>query len=75
MFVEKALTPNSDMVKDAVKLDERGQIEVDGENRTNVPGIFAAGDVTNNYDEQVLIAVGEGAKAALSAYEYLLPRL
>jgi alkyl hydroperoxide reductase subunit AhpF len=75
IFVEKALTPNSDMVKDAVKLDERGQIEVDTENRTSVPGIFAAGDVTNNYNEQVLIAIGEGAKAALSAYEYLLPRL
>jgi len=40
-----------------------------------VPGMFAAGDVTNTYAEQVLVAVGEGAKAALSAYEYLLPRL
>jgi len=40
-----------------------------------VPGIFAAGDVTNTYAEQVLVAVGEGAKAALSAYEYLLPTL
>ena len=43
------------------------------DNHTNVPGIFAAGDVTNTYAEQVLVAVGEGAKAALSAYEYLLP--
>lgn len=75
MFVEKALTPNSDMVKDFVKLDERGQIVVDGANRTDVPGVFAAGDVTNGYAEQVLVAVGEGAKAALSAYEYLLPML
>ena len=40
-----------------------------------MPGLFAAGDVTNSYAEQVLIAVGEGAKAALSAYEYLLPTL
>jgi alkyl hydroperoxide reductase subunit F len=72
MFVEKALTPNSDMVKDLVKLNERGQIIVDGANRTNIPGVFAAGDVTNGYAEQVLVAVGEGAKAALSAYEYLL---
>jgi alkyl hydroperoxide reductase subunit AhpF len=75
IFVEKALTPSSDIVKDLVKLDERGQIVVDGTNRTNVPGVFAAGDVTNNFAEQVLIAVGEGAKAALSAYEYLLPVL
>jgi alkyl hydroperoxide reductase subunit F len=75
MFVEKALTPNTAMVKDLVKLDGQGRIIVDCGCNTNVPGIFAAGDVTNIYAEQVLIAVGEGAKAALSAYEYLLPRL
>jgi len=75
MFVEKGLVPNSDMVKKLVKLDKRGRIIVDNANCTNVPGIFAAGDVTNNYAEQVLIAVGEGAKAALSAYDYLLPML
>lgn len=75
IFVEKSLTPNSDMVKDLVKLDDRGRIIVDDASRTNVPGIFAAGDVTNGFAEQVLIAVGEGAKAALSAYEYLLPML
>lgn len=75
MFVEKALTPNTGMVKDLVNLDEQGRVIVDNACRTSVPGIFAAGDVTNNYAEQVLIAVGEGAKAALSAYEYLLPKL
>jgi alkyl hydroperoxide reductase subunit F len=75
MFVEKALTPQSDMVKGLVELDDRGRIIVDCSNCTNVPGLFAAGDVTNSYAEQVLIAVGEGAKAALSAYEYLLPML
>lgn len=75
IFVEKALTPNSDMVKDLVKMDERGQIMVDGANRTSLPGVFAAGDVTNGFAEQVLVAVGDGAKAALSAYEYLLPTL
>ena len=48
---------------------------IDSGNRTNVPGIFAAGDVTNCYAEQVLVAVGEGAKAALSAYDFLLPKL
>lgn len=75
MFVEKALTPNTEFVKDLVKLDERNRIIVDSFNRTSVPGIFAAGDVTSNPAEQVLIAVGDGAKAALSAYEYLLPSL
>lgn len=75
MFVEKALVPQSDMVKGLVHLDERGRIIVDCANCTNVPGLFAAGDVTNGYAEQVLISVGEGAKAALSAYEYLLPML
>ncbi len=75
MFVEKALMPNSDMVKNLLKLDERGRIIIDCANRTSVPGVFAAGDVTNNFAEQVLIAVGEGAKAALSAYDYLLPML
>ncbi|HEY5730704.1 MAG TPA: FAD-dependent oxidoreductase [Anaerolineales bacterium] len=75
MFVEKALTANTGMVKDIAKLDEQGRVMVDNSCRTSVPGLFAAGDVTDNYAEQVLIAVGEGAKAALSAYEYLLPKL
>lgn len=75
MFVEKALTPNTGMVKDLAKLDAQGRVIVDCACRTSVPGLFAAGDVTNSYAEQVLIAVGEGAKAALSVYEYLLPKL
>ena len=75
MFVEKALTPNTSMVEGLVALDELGRIIIDSACRTNVPGLFAAGDVTNSYAEQVLVAVGEGAKAALSAYEYLLPRI
>jgi len=75
MFVEKALTPNTSMVEGLVALDELGRIVIDSACRTNVPGLFAAGDVTNSYAEQVLVAVGEGAKAALSAYEYLLPRI
>jgi len=62
--VEKALKPYSNMVKGLVKLDERERIIVDCANCTNVPGLFVVGDVTNSYAEQVLIAVGEGAKAA-----------
>jgi alkyl hydroperoxide reductase subunit F len=71
-FVEMALLPNSQMVAGLVDLDEQGRIKVDCSTHTSVPGVFAAGDVTNGYAEQVLIAVGEGAKAALSAYEYIL---
>jgi alkyl hydroperoxide reductase subunit F len=74
-FIEMALIPNSKMVTGLVDFDARGRIKVDSRNRTSVPGIFAAGDVTDTYAEQVLVAVGEGAKAALSAYEYLLPTL
>jgi thioredoxin reductase len=75
MFVEMGLTANSGLVQDVVALDERGFIKVDSHCRTSRPGIFAAGDVTNVFAEQVLVAVGEGAKAALSAYDYLLPSL
>ncbi|MDD5466825.1 MAG: NAD(P)/FAD-dependent oxidoreductase [Anaerolineales bacterium] len=74
-FVEMGLTPNSQMVARLVDLDEQGRIKIDSYSRTSVPGVYAAGDVTNLYAEQVLVAVGEGAKAALSAYDYLLPLL
>lgn len=71
-FVELELLPRSEIVAHLVDLDPQGRIRIDVENRTSRPGIFAAGDVTNIHAEQVLIAIGEGAKAALSAYEYLL---
>jgi alkyl hydroperoxide reductase subunit F len=74
-FVEKALIPNTEFLGSMVDTDEQGRIKIDCFNRTSVPGIFAAGDVTNIYAEQVLVALGEGAKAALSAYDYLLPML
>jgi alkyl hydroperoxide reductase subunit F len=75
IFIEMALIPNSGMVAGLVDLDPQGRVKIDARNRTSVPGIFAAGDVTDTYAEQVLVAAGEGAKAALSAYEYLLPTL
>ena len=74
-FIEMGLIPNSQMVEGLVKLNDQGQICVDCFGQTNVPGIFAAGDVTDIFAEQVLVAVGEGVKAALSAYDYLLPQL
>jgi alkyl hydroperoxide reductase subunit F len=72
VFVEEGLIPNSGLVKDLVELDPQGRIVVNCRGETSHPGIYAAGDVTNSYAEQVLIAVGDGAKAVLSAYEYLL---
>jgi alkyl hydroperoxide reductase subunit F len=71
-FVELDLMPNSAPVAGLVRLNDKKQIVVDSNNRTSRPGIFAAGDVTDVYAEQVLICIGEGAKAALSVYEYLL---
>lgn len=74
-FVELALWPNSAPVSDLTDVDSQGRIMIDAMNQTNIPGLFAAGDVTTVCTEQVLVAVGEGAKAALSAYDYLLPHL
>jgi alkyl hydroperoxide reductase subunit F len=71
-FVELDLLPHSECVADLVQLNEKRQIVVNCNNRTSRPGIFAAGDVTDTFGEQVLICIGEGAKAALAAYEYIL---
>jgi alkyl hydroperoxide reductase subunit F len=71
-FVELELVPQSNLIADLAELDEMERIVVDSSNKTSTDGIFAAGDVTNVVAEQVLIAVGEGAKAALTAYEYIL---
>lgn len=72
IFVELDLLPRSEIVGHLVDLDVKDHIIVNARNETSMPGIFAAGDVANGYAEQVLVAIGEGAKAALSAYEYLL---
>jgi alkyl hydroperoxide reductase subunit F len=71
IFIELGLVPNTGLVKDLVDIDDEGWVLIDNANRTSCPGLFAAGDVTNAYAEQVLIAAGEGAKAALNTYEYL----
>jgi alkyl hydroperoxide reductase subunit F len=72
LFVELGLVPNSQLAADLVLTNASGRIVVDSRCATSRPGIFAAGDVTDVFVEQVLISIGEGAKAALSAYEYLL---
>ncbi|MCX6027946.1 MAG: NAD(P)/FAD-dependent oxidoreductase [Chloroflexi bacterium] len=72
IFVELGLKPHTALVADWVQVDEEGRIVVNCSGETSVPGLFAAGDVANQPAEQVLIAIGDGAKAALNAYEYLL---
>jgi alkyl hydroperoxide reductase subunit F len=60
------------MLRGVAPLNARGEVEVDCACRTAVPGLFAAGDVTSVPYKQIVVAAGEGAKAALSAHEYLL---
>ena len=74
IFVEVGLQPNSKLFRDIVKRNRRGEIEIDSLCRTSAPGIFAAGDVTSVPFKQIVIAAGDGAKAGLSAYDYLLRR-
>jgi len=73
-FIESEAAPCSEMVAGVVERDAQGYISVDSRNLTSQAGIAAAGDVTTVHHEQVLVAVGEGAKAALSTLEYLLER-
>jgi len=72
VFLEIGLLPNSSPVKDLVKLNDQGEIEVKRDQSTSVPGFFAAGDVTDETEKQIVVAAGAGAKAALTAYNYLL---
>ncbi len=72
VFVEIGLSPNSGFVKELVKLNKWGEIPVDCGARTSIPGLFAAGDVTDVPQKQIICAAGDGAKAALGAYSYLV---
>jgi alkyl hydroperoxide reductase subunit F len=72
IFVQIGLLPNSDWLKGVVELTPRGEIIVDAKGATNIPGVFAAGDVTTVPYKQIVIAVGEGAKASLSAFDHLI---
>jgi alkyl hydroperoxide reductase subunit F len=72
VFIEIGWLPNTEMVEGLVDMNDRKEILVDINCRTSVPGLFAAGDVTNVRSKQIIIASGEGAKAALEAYEYLV---
>jgi alkyl hydroperoxide reductase subunit F len=72
VFVQIGLVPNTDWLKGTVKLSPRGEIEVDARGQTSIPGVFAAGDCTVVPYKQIVIAVGEGAKASLSAFDHLI---
>ena len=72
VFVEIGLQPNTDFLRGFLELNEYREIVVDCRARTSVPGVFAAGDVTDTPEKQIIVAAGEGAKAALAAYQFLL---
>lgn len=73
IFVQIGLVPNSEFLKDSdIELSPRGEIEISTKGETSVPGIFAAGDVTTVPYKQIIIAMGEGSKASLGAFDYLI---
>lgn len=72
IFVQIGLLPNTEWLKGTVALSPRGEIIVDERGQTSLPGVFAAGDVTTVPYKQIVIAMGEGSKAALSAFDHLI---
>jgi alkyl hydroperoxide reductase subunit F len=71
VFVEIGLIPNSDLARGIVTLNEFGEVLINCACETEVPGLYAAGDVTNVPEKQIVVAAGEGAKAALQAHRFL----
>ena len=72
VFIQIGLVPNTDWLKGVVDLSKHGEIIVDEKGQTSVPGVFAAGDVTTTPFKQIIIAAGDGAKAALGAFDHLM---
>ncbi len=72
VFVQIGLVPNTDWLKGTVELSKHGEIVVDDRGATSLPGVFAAGDATTTPFKQIIIAAGDGAKAALGAFDYLI---
>ncbi|OPX54336.1 alkyl hydroperoxide reductase subunit F [Oceanospirillum multiglobuliferum] len=72
IFVQIGLVPNTEFVRDTLALNPRGEIVTGAKGETNVAGIFAAGDVTDSPFKQIIIAMGDGANAALGAFDYLI---
>ena len=73
IFVQIGLIPNTEWLKDSgLALSPHGEIEIDARGHTSLPGVFAAGDCTTVPYKQIIIAMGEGAKASLSAFDHLI---
>ncbi|MGS0742793.1 alkyl hydroperoxide reductase subunit F [Glaciimonas sp. GG7] len=72
VFVQIGLVPNTEWLKGTIALSRHGEIEIDAKGQTSIPGVFAAGDVTTVPFKQIVIAVGEGAKASLGAFDHLI---
>lgn len=72
IFVQIGLLPNTDWLKGSIALSTHGEIEIDARGQTSIPGVFAAGDVTTVPYKQIIIAMGEGSKAALGAFDHLI---
>jgi alkyl hydroperoxide reductase subunit F len=72
LFVQIGLLPNTDWLKGSVNLTRYGEIEIDARCQTSVPGVYAAGDCTTVPFKQIVIAMGDGAKASLSAFDHLI---
>ncbi len=72
VFVQIGLVPNTEWLKGTLELSNRGEIVVDAKGATSLPGVFAAGDATTVPFKQIIIATGDGAKAALGAFDYLM---
>jgi len=72
VFIQIGLIPNTDWLKGVVELSKHGEIVVDAKGQTSVPGVFAAGDATTVPFKQIIIAAGDGAKAALGAFDHLM---
>lgn len=72
VFVQIGLVPNTDWLKGVVELSAHGEIIVDAKGQTSLPGVFAAGDASTSPYKQIIIAAGDGAKAALSAFDHLI---
>jgi len=72
VFIQIGLVPNTDWVNGTIELSKYGEIEINAHGATSLPGVFAAGDVTTVPYKQIIIAMGEGSKAALGAFDYLI---
>jgi alkyl hydroperoxide reductase subunit F len=72
VFVQIGLIPNTDWLKGTIELSKFGEIEIDNHGQTSLPGVFAAGDVTTIPYKQIIMAMGDGARAALGAFDYLI---